>query len=96
MGQRIAYEMPVVLTRAQLGAVVDMRGHVLLDPIIVQGMPVHEGGTLVLLGFAGKASPDGVCTGHYQFRRVQPQDEEREQFVLSELPMAQEACHGVC
>ena len=98
MGQKIEYEIPVTVTGEQLREVVKMRGQVLVEPICVQGETVHEGGTLVLLGFAGNVGKDKLCHGHYRFRRVQPSDEEREQFVLSELPMArpcaQEACHG--
>ena len=94
MSQKIAYEMPVTLTGEQLREVVKMRGQVLLDPIMVQGEPLHEGGTLVLLGFAGNVGDDKLCHGHYRFRRVQPSDEERDQFMLSDLPMAREVCHG--
>lgn len=82
------YEMPVTLCKDDLRTVVAIRGRVLLNPIFVQGATVHEAGTLVLLGFAGSREPDGRYAGHYKFRRVQPQDEEREQFVLSDLPSA--------
>ena len=94
MGQKCAYAMPVTLTGEQLRTVVAMRGQVLLDPIMVQGATVHEGGTLVLLGFAGNIGDDKLCHGHYRFRRVQPSDEERDQCMLSELPTAREVCHG--
>jgi hypothetical protein len=89
------YEMPVTLCKDNLRLVVSMRGRVLLDPIVVQGATVHEAGTLVLLGFAGSREADGRYAGHYKFRRVQPQDEEREQFVLGDLPRtAQEIDDG--
>jgi hypothetical protein len=94
MSQKIVYEMLVTLTGEQLREVVKMRGQVLVEPIRVQGVIVHEGGTLVLLGFAGNIGDDKLCHGHYRFRRVQPSDEEREQFVLSDLPAAREVCHG--
>ena len=94
MGQKIEYEIPAELTLTQLREVVNMRGHVLIEPICVQGVTVHESGTLVLLGFAGTADAHGVCTGAFKFRCVQPSDEEREQFVLSDLPAAKEVSHA--
>lgn len=94
MSHKVEYELPVTLASKQLRTVVAMRGQVLLDPIMVQGVTVHEGGTLVLLGFAGNVGDDKLCHGHYRFRRAQPSDEEREQCVLSDLPEGQEVCHA--
>lgn len=82
-----ACEIQAVIAKADIQAIVKMRGQVCRDVIASKDV-THPAGSLVLLGFAGSRVADGSYRGVYRFRQVQPADCERNQFSLSELPNA--------
>lgn len=82
-----ACEIPAVIAKADIQAIVKMRGQVCRDAIVSKDV-THPAGSLVLLGFAGSRVADGSYRGVYRFRQVQPADCERNQFSLGELPNA--------
>lgn len=94
----IVCEVPVTFAADKLKGVGRMRGQVCCDDVSCDGT-THPAGSLVLLGFAGVRTAAGWCQGVYRFRRVQPVDSERNQFVLADLPggvAVQDACEAAC